>query len=651
MRRVLFRFLLIFTSLSLAHVFVAPAAHAETLAADWRMGAGIVKEKFAGVFRNGANQAAYCADAELGAPWEAKNYISGNSQSFQQRQGKHLDEQERNTVSYLIKKWGDTEDKHQAAAVQFAIWSLTTVDMEFGSEKMNRFAAMATADAAVLKRAQEYRAEAQKNHGPYQLRLHHEAMNLRTQLLGGKQHEVPGFPVEIKSHGSTTLNNKLQDTVVAGSTVPLKYHDFEDANFSAIAHNLPGNLKWYQPAENNAQRILLSSTASDVTTDLKFKVVEPLLLKVSTQTSHKVVSKGQKIFDELKVEPQSSGHRWLINPENQQEVSVTIRSTLWGPFTEKPQSKQSYPEDKFKKGSVETTVRNFGVVKTPELELKESGYYVWTEEIIPEKTVPRTAQKLVNPWKGNFGVEAETSLVKWQINVETDISRNIIKRADSVTDHLKISGFQAKSEKLLKLKVYGPENKLPQLSKETPPQAKLHQEINIAAENGEVVSDEITENQPGCYTIVTEFEGDELHEPYRSAYGDPRETFCVHENDGAFLFISEKEVKQYFEKSSKERLEREKSKDSAQHKERTNSSRHFEKQNSEAQRTDSQSVITSQESQQAPRQESQEKQEPRSQQFLANTGLSDKSRKVFALSLLVTGFGGLMIIARKLLTS
>src|SRR5699024_3856932 len=108
----------------------------QKLVAGWHKGAGQGKEMWAGVFRNNEGIAAYCADADLAPPWEGGSYRKDRHGIFQQQSGKKLSAEETEQLSYILKKWGDTTNDEQAAAVQLAIWSISTSNMKWGSIRL-----------------------------------------------------------------------------------------------------------------------------------------------------------------------------------------------------------------------------------------------------------------------------------------------------------------------------------------------------------------------------------------------------------------------------------------------------------------------------------------------------------------------------------
>lgn len=108
---------------------------------------------------------------------------------------------------------------------------------------------------------------------------------------------------------------------------------------------------------------------------------------IETRTSEKDSEATLEIFDHLRVTN--------AKPNSQ----ITVTSTLWGPFDEKPQLRATVPDGAPMAGQVTTVITGNGDYTTPTVELPGVGWFVWTE------TAEGTADSL--EWASPFGVESE----------------------------------------------------------------------------------------------------------------------------------------------------------------------------------------------------------------------------------------------------
>lgn len=116
---------------------------------------------------------------------------------------------------------------------------------------------------------------------------------------------------------------------------------------------------------------------------------------VRTQTAQAVAEPGIELADHLNV----TG----LAPNS----TVTVESTLWGPFDTEPVELLDPPQDAPVAGTVSTTVTadewGMSAVTTPTIALSEPGWYVWTEEI--------PSDDLHEFWSSPWGQKSETTFV------------------------------------------------------------------------------------------------------------------------------------------------------------------------------------------------------------------------------------------------
>ncbi|GAB3519406.1 hypothetical protein GCM10027402_06100 [Arthrobacter monumenti] len=114
------------------------AAEATPVAGGWTQGPGLAGDKhFVGQHRDNAGRIAYCTDFKKLAPPYAGGYDGGHNGGFIRSDGQPLDDAGNAALSYLLNRWGTTSDDRTAAAVQLAVWAMTSPDMAWGAVGMN----------------------------------------------------------------------------------------------------------------------------------------------------------------------------------------------------------------------------------------------------------------------------------------------------------------------------------------------------------------------------------------------------------------------------------------------------------------------------------------------------------------------------------
>ncbi len=196
----------------------------------------------------------------------------------------------------------------------------------------------------------------------------------------------------------------------------------------------------------------------------------------------------------------------------------------------KPQPSRTVPTGTPKAGTVTTRVNGPGEYKTPPLTIGNPGYYVWTESINPRSTKPESASAFINPWQGKFGIAEETTLVPWQVDISTALSRNEAKVGDTVSDEVTVTGLPPTSsgQDAIELTMYGPLERKPDRSAEVPEAAPVYATSTVPGANGRHQSDTFGPfTEAGCYTTVAHYPGGEWTSSFTSAYGLPDETVCI----------------------------------------------------------------------------------------------------------------------------
>ena len=122
---------------------------------------------------------------------------------------------------------------------------------------------------------------------------------------------------------------------------------------------------------------------------------------VETQTSEAVTFVGAELRDHLTVTGVRPG------------ASVVVRSTLWGPFPQRPSEAPTVPEGSPAVGTVETTVDGDDSWTTDALAVRAPGWYVWTETIAEDSHHAG--------WTSTFGRVVETTHVPAPVEAPTTV--------------------------------------------------------------------------------------------------------------------------------------------------------------------------------------------------------------------------------------
>ncbi|HEX5535202.1 MAG TPA: hypothetical protein VFX33_15790 [Actinomycetales bacterium] len=268
-------------------------------------------------------------------------------------------------------------------------------------------------------------------------------------------------------------------------------------------------VRLHSPNRSGVQRVVTAAPLRLVSATAE-KVVAPFQPRVVTRTSAEVVEGPGELTDRLAVSV-SDGQPWLRGHR------VTVRSTLWGPFRERPVMAEAAPAGAPVAGRVQTAVDGPGEWTTPPIRVTEPGYYVWTEQIAAD------AQQ--TGWTSRFGVTEETTLLKWQPQVVTQASAEQAEVGTELTDRLTVSGVRPGSELEVVSRLWGPFTERPEEADEVPAGAPLVGEVSTPVSgDGEHRTAGITPEKPGYYVWTETIAADEHHSGWTSRFGVAQET-------------------------------------------------------------------------------------------------------------------------------
>lgn len=525
-------------ALPCAPAALAGPAPGGPVAGGWLLGPGLgSNELFVGQHRNSAGQWGYCTDFERLAPALAGGYSDGSSGPFVRSNGSPLTEAENGTLSYLLMRWGPTSDPQTAAAVQLAVWALTSSDRSWGTPGMAAILAMATLPASTVALGQQLSAQATALAGPYTLRVSFtrgDAAAVSVQSAAGNP--VPDLALGATASGSVAFSPGPDGSVPAGRQwssgegpeyLPVHRTSLAPGSVDVTAEQVPrAAVAWFMPARADAQRLLVSPITGTLSGTAAVEDTAPFQPTVTTVASAAPAGAGAMLHDELTV-GSADPRGWLSDPGTGRAVSVDVVSSLWGPLPAAPAERATVPEGTALVGTVSTTVSGQGTYTTPGLAVQAPGHYVWTEAIAPQSAVPASAAPYLLGWQGRFGVATETSLVKWQPSVSTHLGADSPSAGASATDAITVSGLPPATTAELTLTLYGPLAERPQEQPAVPagvPQAAVQK---IHAGNGPVDSAAIPALPAGCYTAVVSVAAGAEHLEFTSPYGLASETLCL----------------------------------------------------------------------------------------------------------------------------
>ncbi|WP_368497265.1 hypothetical protein [Herbiconiux sp. A18JL235] len=398
----------------------------------------------------------YCIDVEKPAPSGASfDYVDGSTASL-------FSPDDAARLAYLSRQWGAPGDAVTAAAAQLATWSITGL----AGHDQAWFAQRANADAdrvlelanRMLRQADGVRGASRGARATLDLRLNagFVVTDLVVDHLAGPAQAPPashrgtldlrGATFENGSRTMRVVNGTLVKIVpdpgraVSAVTVSVDYPDLPYGPGFRLAQNRGGT-----------QSLLVQSpfpTSASASASGSVPNSRPFRPRVETITSAAVASAGAGLHDrlELSAHPDSpTGGEWGVYRATDgafAPIPVVIDSRLLGPFGTRPSRSSTVPADAPLVCEVETAVMTGpGRYDSPECTVPAAGFYVWVDAIDPRKTPPERGGGRLQPWRSEFGVASETTLVPATPTIETTASTGELSAPECVSDRLLVSGL------------------------------------------------------------------------------------------------------------------------------------------------------------------------------------------------------------------
>ncbi|TQL52824.1 hypothetical protein [Subtercola boreus] len=356
-------------------------------------------------------------------------------------------------LAYISRKWTSGEGPNVTAAAQLATWAITGLgshDMAWYAQRANDAASTVLARAVSMREIMDAPLGASRG---VSARL---ALTLpggstgtvRSDLIvdylsGGPTKEpsgrrtgtltlkgatfADGSSVHQVGNGETSTVIPSDGTALSDVTADVAYTDLPYGDAFYVARSRPGIQSLLVPPPGG-----MSAAAHAHGGDIS---PLPFAPAVQTQTSSSEAVVGAHLTDSLELKlaprpklsaeadevgaPEEAGlatatlSEWGVYRDSEgalQPVPVTVRSTLWGPFAERPARQDVVPPGAVAVCTVKVLAENGpGLYRTPDCVLPAEGYYVWTETIDPADTSTAHGGDRILAWASPFGAADETT--------------------------------------------------------------------------------------------------------------------------------------------------------------------------------------------------------------------------------------------------
>ena len=423
-------------------------------------------------------------------------------------------------LAYVLSVHGQTNSNSAAAYVSFAV---RTFAASPGGAKGSAVPYAGDIKAGGVKLV----GEAKKYAGPYAItpKLSVTADKRTATLIGYRPISATGAAMTgyagtltVTGPGVFDSNNETTMTAPAdGRAVTIRATGDGTGTVKVTYDKLPATGLYYRkPANDKYQRILISGRTAPVSGTATTTVDALNQPKVTTQASDQVATAGSELTDTLVVSDLAPGS------------TVTVTSTLYGPFISRPAESPTPPAGAAVAGTASTEVMagpdGTTTAVTRPITIETSGYYVWFE------TTAATPENAA--WPGQFGQATETTSVKWTPIVTTETSQQRATPGARLTDTLTVTGLQPGATVQIITTLYGPFTDKPVPADQPPTHAPragtLTLEVTADGDgNATAITKQLTVKGPGFYVWRERIAATDEHEAWAGRFGVESETTHV----------------------------------------------------------------------------------------------------------------------------
>lgn len=214
----------------------------------------------------------YCADPTLAGPEAGGQYsrISPFSSWTSMATGKKVAKSDFAAASYVLSRYGETENDTQAAAVDASVTTFLNAGSSYalpGGKRVQERLAYAIVPASVKAEAEGYIAEAKKFAGPYTLSIHEpkhlqpgKASKFTLDVTSASGRKVPGAGIHVAASGAVKAEGNVVADKQGTATAQVKPHRNGEVHLGAATHGLPATtLRAQLPSKQGAQRVVIPS--------------------------------------------------------------------------------------------------------------------------------------------------------------------------------------------------------------------------------------------------------------------------------------------------------------------------------------------------------------------------------------------------------
>lgn len=376
-------------------------------------------------------------------------------------------------VSYLLAKYGTTTNKNRAAALNYIVRNSDEIPHHHLSDPTTSsgYSSMKTA----MKYVRDMLAEAQKNRGPYRLTatlsFRGSEIVARTVIRSKEGSGVPqgGVPITLTLQGGTAQfddNKQTSITVTSSATgevsAPVTVLAAGDITLKATSGPLPdGTVELVLPgnatadkhdSKTNYQRGITHRYGTAPLAAVSRGTIPSFAVSVTTQTSDAEPEPGTKLTDTQVLSVRDG--QWRPGEK------VKVTTTLYGPLSSAPTETASPPADAPVAGVVSYLASKPGTYVTPAVTVTAAGYYVWRAVV--------QAGPFNEGFSGRFGEASETSLIRWDPRVVTQVQKSSVLPGDTLRDEIFLSNGRPGHSYEVVSTLWGPLSEPPAVDKPVP---------------------------------------------------------------------------------------------------------------------------------------------------------------------------------------